>query len=128
MEVDTPVRVVALLVGIAVLSSIATTLLDSMVGFPSNSSMAIWGILAPGLTSYIYGRKYKKSMPKSLRNRSVILYFCVLLIVSIITFSLEEGDLRGAIEWGGVLVFAAAAMSLITYLIFWLPGLNYDDP
>jgi hypothetical protein len=128
VEVNTPVRIVSLLFGIGVLSSVAATLLNSIVGLPSIPSMAVWGILALGITSYIYGRKYKKGIPKSLRNRSVILYFCILLLLSIITFLLDEGGFRETIEWGGVLVVAAAAISLITYLIFWLSGLNYDDP
>jgi len=127
MEINTPPRIVALLFGIGVLSSVAGSLLNNFIGLPS-PGMVIWAVIAPGLTSYIYGRKYKKGMPKSLRVRSVLLYFFILMFLGIITFYLGDGGLSETIEWIGVLVFAAFGMSLISYLIFWLNGLSYDDP
>lgn len=126
MEVNTPIRIVSLLCGIGVLSSAAGFLLNTAFGFPS-PGMVIWAVLAPGLTSYVYGRKYSRGMPKSLRVRSVLLYFFILVILEIIAFASDDGGYSEILEWGGVLVFAAFGMSLIAYLIFWMSGLSHDE-
>lgn len=66
-------------------------------------------------------------MPKSLRVRSVLLYFFILVILEIIAFASDDGGYSEILEWGGVLVFAAFGMSLIAYLIFWMSGLSHDE-
>ena len=128
MEVNTPVRIVALLFSIGALSTIFISLVNLIIGFSSPSSVMSLGGVAPLVTVYIYGKKYTKSISKSLRIQSVLLYFCILFLLNIILFSHRISDMKEAIEWGGVSLFIAAGISLTTYFFFWLSQFNYENP
>jgi len=127
VEIDTPVRIVSLLFGGGIVFSVAATLISNTFGLP-NPGMVIWAVVAPGFTSYVYGKKYKRGMPKALRIRSVLIYFAVLSMLGIITLYFGEGGFGEEMEWVGVYIFAAFCISLITYLIFRLSGMEHDDP
>jgi len=127
LELNTALRVVLLLCGIALAISVLIALLNSFFGMTS-PGLFVWGVIAPTITNYIYERKYRGCLPRALRVRTVFLYFLVLVFMNIAVFDFGDSELGEIIDWSGVLIFAAFATAAIAYLVFWLAGLRYDDP
>jgi hypothetical protein len=121
---------VGLMISISVAVSILTHLISIYVVKFSFSSLVTWGMVGPALATVTYGRKYKKGMSKDLRNKTALLYFICLIPLGLLTVAAQLGadSHYSTMEWNGLIIVSAAAITIEAYVIFWVFSIRYDDP